>query len=249
MKLNESRILITGGASGLGKTLAINLVDKALKVIVIDRNKELLAELSKDFPDIHCIEADLTNFDAVETVTDLIFKEYGKLNVLINNAGIIHSEPLVNILKRDDARHSLENWQKTIDINLNAVFYVTVNIAAKMVKTRSKGVIINISSISSYGNAGQSAYSATKAALNALTITWSKELGMFGIRCVAIAPGFFDTPSTHAALTELKIKEYKNNTPLGRMGKTEELLQSVIFIVENDFYNGTILNLDGGLKL
>jgi 3-oxoacyl-[acyl-carrier protein] reductase len=169
--------------------------------------------------------------------------------VLVNNAGIIHSEPLVNILSRTDTKHSLENWRKTIDINLNAVFYVTSHVVEKMVKSRSKGVIINISSISSYGNMGQSAYSASKAALNALTVTWSKELGMFGIRCVAIAPGFIDTPSTQAALSEVKIKSYKNATPLGRFGKTEELLHAVIFIIENDFYNGTILNLDGGLKI
>ena len=126
---------------------------------------------------------------------------------------------------------------------------MTVNVADKMVRSRSKGVIINISSISSYGNAGQSAYSAAKAALNALTVTWSKELGMFGIRCVAIAPGFIDTTSTRAALTEAKIKTYSNATPLGRLGKTDELLHAVVFIIENDFYNGTILNLDGGLKL
>ena len=249
MKLSESKILITGGASGLGRTLAASLADRAANVIVIDRNEALLEELKIEFPSIRCFVADLTVYEDVVPLVEEIFKEFGKINVLVNNAGIIHSEPLVNILKKDDAKHSLENWRKTIDINLNAVFYVTVNVAEKMVKSRSKGVIINISSISSYGNAGQTAYSATKAALNALTVTWSKELGMFGIRCVAIAPGFIDTPSTRAALSEAKIKEYRNATPIGRMGKTEELLHSVVFIIENDFYNGTILNLDGGLKL
>ncbi len=249
MKLETVNILITGGASGLGKAMAIHLVDKASRIIVVDKNAELLEQLFSECPSIKCFTADLTDYQEVVVLVDHIFKEYGKLHVLINNAGIIHSEPLVNILKGDDARHSLESWHKTIDINLNAVFYVTVNVAEKMVKSRSKGVIINISSISSYGNSGQSAYSASKAALNALTLTWSKELGMFGIRCVAIAPGFIDTPSTRAALNETKIKEYKNATPLGRMGKTEEILQAVIFVIENDFYNGTILNLDGGLKL
>jgi len=249
MKIAEAKILITGGASGLGRALAIHLADKAAAVLVVDRNKEQLDQLTAEYPAIRSYHADLTNYDEVQKFVADVFDEYGKLNVLVNNAGIIHSEPLINILKKDDAKHSLENWKKTIDINLNAVFYVTVSVAEKMVKSRSKGVIINISSISSYGNAGQSAYSATKAALNALTVTWSKELGMFGIRCVAIAPGFIDTPSTQAALTEAKIKEYKNATPLGRMGKVEELYHSVSFIIENDFYNGTILNLDGGLKL
>lgn len=249
MNLKDANILITGGASGLGKTMATSLVDKAANVIVADRNAEMLEHLKQEYPGIKCYTADLTDYTAVEMLTTHIFNEFGKINVLINNAGIIHSEPLVNILSRDNVKHNIDNWRKIIDINLNAVFYVTVNIAEKMVKSRSKGVIINISSISSYGNMGQSAYSASKAAINALTITWSKELGMFGIRCVAIAPGFMDTPSTQAALTEAKLKAYKNATPIGRLGKTEELLHAVVFIIENDFYNGTILNLDGGLKL
>jgi 3-oxoacyl-[acyl-carrier protein] reductase len=249
MNLSTANILITGGASGLGKAMATTLAGRAAHVIVIDRNAEMLAQLKEECPQIKCYVADLTDYEAAGAVIREIFQEIGKLNVLINNAGIIHSEPMVNILNRDNIKHSVDNWRKTIDINLNAVFYVTSHVTEQMVKSRSKGVIINISSISSYGNMGQSAYSASKAAINALTVTWSKELGMFGIRCVAIAPGFIDTPSTQAALTEAKIKSYKNATPLGRMGVVEELVHSVVFIIENDFYNGTILNLDGGLKL
>ena len=249
MKLNESNILITGGASGLGKTMAIQLAATAANVIVVDRNEEALELLTSECPGITCYTADLTDYDAVQTLVATIFQRFGKLNVLVNNAGIIHSEPLINILSRPDTKHNLDNWRKTIDINLNAVFYVTVNVAEQMVKTRSKGVIINISSISSYGNMGQSAYAATKAAINALTVTWSKELGMFGIRCAAIAPGFIDTPSTRAALTEAKITAYKNATPIRRMGTTDELLHAVVFIIENDFYNGDILDLNGGLTI
>lgn len=249
MNLSEANIFITGGASGLGRTMATHLYGRAAKVVVADRNVAALDELKKECPDMLCFCTELTDYEAVGRMAADIFKEVGKLHVLVNNAGIIHSEPLVNILSRDNVKHSLENWHKTIDVNLNAVFYVTSHITEHMVKTRSKGVIINISSISSYGNMGQSAYSATKAALNALTVTWSKELAMFGIRSVAIAPGFIDTPSTRAALTEARITAYKNATPLRRMGSTEELLHSVVFIIENDFYNGTILNLDGGLKL
>jgi 3-oxoacyl-[acyl-carrier protein] reductase len=249
MMLSDCKMIITGGASGLGRAMAESFSVKALKVIVIDRNEAALEELATQYPAIQTVAVDLTNQEAVHQIAAALFQEHGKINVLVNNAGIIHSEPLVNILKPEDPRHSIDNWHKTIDINLNAVFYATVNVAERMVKTRSKGVIINISSISSYGNAGQSAYAATKAALNALTVTWAKELGMFGIRCVAIAPGFIDTPSTRAALSEAKIKDYQKSTPIGRMGKTDEIMQAVQFIVENDFYNATILNLDGGLKI
>ena len=249
MILKDSTILITGGASGLGKTMALTLATKAAKVIVIDKNEEALSSLHQEEPLIYCYSGDLTNYDEVKELTTKIFAEHTKVNVLVNNAGIIHSEPLINLLSRDDIKHKVENWNRTIDINLNAVFYVTVNVVEQMVKSRSKGVIINISSISANGNMGQSAYSATKAAINALTVTWSKELGMFGIRAVSIAPGFMDTLSTRAALTENKIKQYQSATPINRMGKTEELLNAVIFVIENDFYNGTILSLDGGLKI
>jgi 3-oxoacyl-[acyl-carrier protein] reductase len=249
MKLSDINILITGGASGLGKTMAMELHGRVANVLVADRNEAALEQLQQECPGIVCYTADLTDPAAVQEMVAKIFAAYGKLNVLVNNAGIIHSEPLINILSRPDTKHNLENWNKTVDINLNAVFYVTVNVAEQMVKSRSKGVIINISSISSYGNMGQSAYSATKSALNALTVTWARELGMFGIRCAAIAPGFIDTPSTRAALTEAKIKSYENATPIRRMGTTAELLHAVIFIIENDFYNASVLDLNGGLSI
>ena len=118
-----------------------------------------------------------------------------------------------------------------------------------MVEHRTKGLIINVSSISANGNVGQSAYSAAKAAVNALTVTWSKELGMFGIRSTAIAPGIVDTSSTQRSLSEANIRKWKKNTPLGRLGKLEEISESVKFIIENDFFNGRILEIDGGLKI
>ena len=112
---------------------------------------------------------------------------------------------------------------------------------------RSKGLIINISSISANGNAGQSAYSAAKAGVNALTKTWSRELSMFGIRTAGIAPGFFDTPATHTALKENTLKKIISEIPSKRLGNLEELTKSVLFIIENDFFNGKILEIDGGM--
>ncbi|MBZ0098629.1 MAG: SDR family NAD(P)-dependent oxidoreductase [Taibaiella sp.] len=249
MNLNAVNVLITGGANGIGHAISTSLAGKVAQVIVIDRDARAVAELNLSHPAIRTYIADITNIDEVKNVTDKLYNDVGKINVLVNNAGIIHSEPLINLLSKEDAKHSIENWQRTINVNLNAVFYVTVHIAEKMVKNRHKGVIINISSITSKGNVGQSAYSATKSAVNALTVTWSKELGMFGIRCNSIAPGFMDTASTHNALSESKVKAYQKATPLGRLGKTEELVKSVEFIIENDFYNGTVLELDGGLTL
>ena len=139
--------------------------------------------------------------------------------------------------------------QKVIDINLNGVFYVTANVAEKMILSKQKGVIINISSIAAQGNIGQSAYAASKAAVEALTKTWSKELGMFKIRCACIAPGFFNTPSTKESLSESMLAKWQKGVPLARLGELDELLSAVEFIIQNDYFNGKILALDGGLNL
>jgi 3-oxoacyl-[acyl-carrier protein] reductase len=178
-----------------------------------------------------------------------IFDLAGGINVCINNAGIIHSEPLINILSRTDKKHSISNWQKVIHVNLDAVFYVTSNVVENMVLRKGKGVIINISSISAQGNAGQSTYSASKAAVEALTKTWSKELGMFKIRCACIAPGFFNTPSTKESLSENMLGKWQKSVPIGRLGELDELLSAVEFIIRNEYFNGKILALDGGLTI
>jgi 3-oxoacyl-[acyl-carrier protein] reductase len=248
MQLSESRILITGGARGIGNYIATGLLEKAAKVIVIDRNEELLKELpdSDNLVKYHC---DITNAPEVEKVIKAIFDKEGGINVCINNAGIIHSEPLINILSRGDKKHSIANWQKVINVNLDAVFYVTSNVVENLVLKKGKGVIINISSISAQGNAGQSAYSASKAAVEALTSTWSKELGMFKIRCACIAPGFFNTPSTKESLSENMLNKWQKSVPIGRLGELEELLSAVEFIICNDYFNGKVLALDGGLTI
>jgi 3-oxoacyl-[acyl-carrier protein] reductase len=118
-----------------------------------------------------------------------------------------------------------------------------------MVTRRTKGVIVNISSISACGNEGQTAYSAAKAAVNAMTVTWSKELGRWGIRCNAVAPGFIGTESTRHALSESNLKHVQDSTPLRRLGKAEEVAHAVTALIENDFINGVILDVNGGLTI
>ena len=187
MELSEAYVLVTGGGRGIGQFLATGLLERAAKVFVVDRNQALLDELP-DHPGLVKYTCDLTKPEEVERVVGELFSLHGGVNVCINNAGIIHSEVLVNILSKEDKKHSISNWEKVIDVNLNAVFYVTANVTEKMIAGKRKGVIINISSISAQGNIGQSAYAASKAAVEALTKTWSKELGMFRIRCACIAP-------------------------------------------------------------
>jgi 3-oxoacyl-[acyl-carrier protein] reductase len=248
MILAEQTIILTGGAGSIGEFLVSNLLESAGKLVVVDKNEEKLQALKNRFNNIEIFSCDLTDAGKVlETVTQ-IFKTY-QGSVLINNAGFIHSEPLINILKPDERKHSFTAWDDTIKANLYSTFYMTATVAEQMVAQKIKGLIINISSISAKGNMGQTAYSAAKAGIEAMTITWAKELGMFGIRAAAIAPGFFDTASTQNSLSEANIKKWSKSVPLNRLGKLEELASGVRFIIENDYYNAQTLAIDGGLKI
>ncbi len=248
MQLSDAKILITGGAKGIGNFIANGLLEKVAKVVIIDYDKEQLSLLPSHEKLITHV-CDVSNPFSVEKVIKQVFEQDGGINVCLNNAGIIHSEPLVNLMARPDKKHNLSNWKRVIDINLNGVFYVTSNVVEQLVSKRQKGVIINVSSIAAQGNVGQSAYSASKAAVEALTKTWSKELGMFKIRCACIAPGFFDTPSNKDSLSESMLTKWQKSIPLGRLGHMDELLSAVEFIIQNEFFNGKILSVDGGLNI
>jgi len=224
----------------ISKELKKNGID----VIIFDIDENRLNELKDEF---FVYKVDVTDEKEVSKAIQTVLNKFKRVDILINNAGVIYSEPLINIMNIDKMRHSYESFKKIIDINLNSVFLVSSYVVESMIKNRVKGVIINISSISAKGNAGQSAYSASKAGVEALTKTWAKELGGFGIRSVAIAPGFIDTNSTSRALNEKIIKHIKSNTPLKRLGRTDELSNTVLFIINNEFINGTVIDLNGGL--
>jgi len=245
---NKKIIIITGGASGLGKNMVsyFSAIDE-YEVVVFDINKKALKYFINT--PIKTFYVDVTNEDQVIEGVNSVFKKYGEIDVLVNNAGIIYNEVLINMMNREDMKHKYKNFKKYLSVNLDSVFLMGSNVAEKMVMKRTKGVIINISSICSIGNAGQSAYSAAKAGVNALTKTWSKELGIFGIRVVSIAPGFINTESTNEALTDSILKHIKSNTPLRKLGRPDNISSTVKFIIDNDFINGTIVEINGGLVL
>lgn len=248
MNIAEAKVIVTGGARGIGRFLADSLLETAEKVFLLDNNAVLLDDIAEQ-PKLVKFRCDVTDLENIKQVMDDIFQNHGGANVIINNAGIIHNELLINFLSRNDRKHNIENWKRVMDVNLNSVFYMTSHLIDNMVAKKMQGVIINISSISAQGNVGQSAYSATKAAVEALTKTWAKELGMFKIRSVCIAPGFFDTPSTRESLNENMLEQWKKNVPLKRLGALEELYTAVEFLIRNDYYNGKVLQLDGGLTI
>lgn len=250
MKIAGSRVLITGGGSGIGRFLAERLANESAEVCVLEMDAARCSELNH-LPGGHirAWACDVTNPAAVDESLQAIFDTGFEPDVLINNAGIIHSEPLVNMLSRGDRVHSRESWRKVMSADLDSVFFVTSRVVDQMLAKRRKGVVISISSISAKGNPGQSAYSAAKAGVNALTHTWAKELGALGLRFVAISPGFIDTPSTRAALSEAAITRLQQQIPLRRLGDLEHVYLATRHAIENDYLTGTVLEIDGGLVI
>jgi 3-oxoacyl-[acyl-carrier protein] reductase len=143
---------------------------------------------------------------------------------------------------------SLEQWQAVIDVNLTGVFLCGREAAQRMIELGSKGVIINISSISRAGNMGQTNYSATKAGVQAMAITWAKELSRYGIRVAAVAPGFINTEMV-ASMKEAAREKLTAGIPLKRMGEPDEIAQTVEFIFQNDYVSGRCFDIDGALRL
>jgi 3-oxoacyl-[acyl-carrier protein] reductase len=238
--------VVTGGASGLGLEIAEQLLNEKAVVIIIDINDEKLDIVNKSF---FKYKADVTSYSQIISVVDRIILKFEKIDILINNAGVIYNEPLINLLSKKDKKHSLKNFKKYLDINLTSVFIVSSIVIEKMILARSKGVIVNISSVSAQGNAGQTAYSAAKAGVEALTKTWSKELGVFGIRVVSIAPGFMNTNSTHQALSDEMIKDVRSKIPLKKLGKARDVAEAVLFAIKSNYFNGKVLQIDGGFTL
>jgi 3-oxoacyl-[acyl-carrier protein] reductase len=248
MNLDGACIVITGGASGLGYGIAEALVRRNARPILLDRNEGALHAAGEA---LQCpaYRIELTDPEQVDQTVDEICAAHGVPQGLVNSAGVLRSAPLLNLLNREQPRHSLELWNEVLNINLTAVFLMTRALTEQMVRKRVRGAIISMSSVSARGNAGQSAYSAAKAGVEALTRVWAKELGPLGLRFAAIAPGFVDTPSTHAALTEELLEDWRRKTPLRRLGQVEDIAKAALYILENDLVTGTVLEVSGGLSV
>lgn len=249
MNIEGLRIIITGAGAGFGQAVTRSLAESGARIAAFDINSGALDALVRDIPSVFPVVCDVSDNTQVEKSVEEAFSGLGGIDVLINNAGIMKNAPLINLLQRPDRKHSLDLWHQVISVNQNSVFYMTRSVVDRMIGARIKGVLINISSISARGNIGQTAYSASKAAVAAMSRVWAKELGSFGIRSVAIAPGFMDTAGTAAAIEEKMLNRWIEQTPLRRTGKIEEVVSTIRFAIENDFINGETLHINGGLSL
>jgi 3-oxoacyl-[acyl-carrier protein] reductase len=253
MKLQDSVIAITGGGQGLGRAMAEYLAAKGARLALIDLMPEKLDEAAaacdKTGGDVRTYVCNVAKEEDVEKTFEAIVADFGQLNGLINNAGILRDGLMVKGKDGQvEKRMELAQWQAVIDVNLTGVFLCGREASSQMIKNGDQGVIINIASISRAGNMGQSNYSAAKAGVSALVPVWAKELARYGIRCMGIAPGFIETEMT-ASMKPEALEKMTAGIPLKRMGKPEEIASAAAFIFENDYMSGRMIEVDGALRL
>jgi len=246
MKLKDKVSLITGGARGIGKEIALTLGKEGSKIAICDVNiNEALKtkeELEKQLITIEAFQVDVSVYSQVEEMLNKILDKFGKVDILVNNAGITKDSL---ILKMDE-----KDWDKVIDVNLKGTFNCIKAVSKVMLKQRY-GKIINIASIVGImGNVGQANYSASKAGIIALTKTTAKELGKRNINVNAIAPGFIDTEMTKVLPQEIKQKMLEQ-IPLGRFGMPEEIAKVCLFLASDDssYITGQTIVVDGGMLM
>lgn len=253
MELRGKTVVITGSGRGIGKAMALAFAAKGANLTLLDLNEadlELVAaECSQHGTDVLVQLCNVSQEADVVRAMDATLERFGRLDVMINNAGITKDALLVKVKDGDViSKMSMAQWQAVIDVNLTGVFLCAREAAERMIKLGHGGCIISTSSISRAGNAGQSNYSASKAGVAAMTVVWAKELARFGIRTGAIAPGFTRTDILSAMKPEM-LERMVEAVPLKRMAEPAEMAHAAIFIAENDFFSGRVLELDGAQRI
>jgi 3-oxoacyl-[acyl-carrier protein] reductase len=236
-------VLVTGSSGEIGSHLVEHFAAAGWLVHAVDK-KPPATNWSGQVVAVTC---DLADGPAATAAVDDLGNRYGPVDVLINCAGRIANSPLVRVEGGRWEVHDFPLWDDVIGSGLTSAFHATAIVARQMLQARKRGVVVNISSVCANGNAGQVAYSAAKAGLNGLTLALAKELGPLGIRVVGLAPGYFDTRSTTRNVTEARLSTVIRAVPLKRLGSVTEIADAIDFIIRNEYVNGTILELDGGL--
>lgn len=246
MRLQGKVSIITGASGGIGEATANKFAAEGAIVVLADVRQEAVQQLAS------LIEAsggtslglavDVTNRASVEQLMTATVEKYGRIDVVVNNAGITDDATLLKMTE--------DQWDRVLNVNLKGVFNVA-QAAAKWMKAQNGGVILNASSVVGiYGNFGQTNYAAAKWGVNGMTKTWAKELGKYGIRVNAIAPGFIHTPMTQK-MPDNVIEMMVSKSVLGRMGSPADIANGYAFLASDEaaFMTGAILNIDGGIVL
>ncbi len=254
MKLADLKVIVTGGAQGMGAHFATRLAEAGAQVAIGDVNEEGLAKVvasAKGLPGaIHAHRLDVSDEAQCESFVAWANTAMGGLNGLINNAGILRDGLLV---KKDRTtgeiiKMSKAQWDAVIGVNLTGATFMVRETVAVMAAAGTPGVVVNMSSIARHGNRGQSNYTAAKAALAANTVTWSREFARFKIRVGSIAPGMIETPMTQG-MNQKARDALVAAIPVGRIGVPEDIWVGVKFIFECEYLNGRTIDIDGGLSM
>jgi 3-oxoacyl-[acyl-carrier protein] reductase len=256
MDLKGKVAMVTGGASGIGLAMVKDFAARGARVVVADVNEAAIAEAVAAVIGAGGTalgqRCDVRDEVQVSALMDAAVAAYGRLDVVVANAGIRRDGMLLKVdreTKKVAGKLSLQQWQDVLDVNLTGVFLTGREAAARMVDLGNGGVLILLSSISRAGNFGQSNYSAAKAAVVALAVTWSKELARFGIRVNAIAPGFIETPMVMKDMKPEALEKFRASIPVGRLGRPEEIAQTATYIAECDLVTGVCVEATGGVRL
>ncbi len=252
MRMKARVVLVTGGAAGIGKATALRFAEEGAKVVICDVNEALGQETVKLLgADALFYKVNVTSRADVQAWIDDVVAKYGRIDVIVNNAGILRDGQLIKFKEGQLVGQLSEaDFDLVISVNLKGVFNCTQAVAAVMAKQGS-GVILNATSIVGLdGNFGQTNYVATKSGVIGMTKVWARELGKFGIRVNAVAPGFIATEMLTAMPGKI-LDGIKTRAPLGRLGEPRDIANAYLFLASDDasFITGETLRVDGGIVL
>lgn len=239
--------IITGGSRGIGRAIAELMASRGADLAIADYQADLAKNTASEIAEKHgrkvtAVEVDVSNLEMAQTMAKTVSKEFGKIDILVNNAGITRDDLLMRMKEED--------WDDVININLKGAWNCSKAVIRQMMRQRY-GRIVNISSVSGQaGQAGQTNYSASKAGLIGLTKAMAREVASRGIAVNAVAPGFIPTALTNDLPDELK-DTILDATPMGRMGKPEEIAHAVAFLASDEasYITGQVLGVDGGMVM
>jgi 3-oxoacyl-[acyl-carrier protein] reductase len=252
MRLKDRVALITGGAAGIGQATALRFAEEGARVVICDVSEEAGRQTAAMLgPDAAFYKVDVTDRRAVQEWVDDVAARYGRIDILVNNAGILRDAQLV---KYKDGQvvgqMSEEDFDRVVAVNLKGVFNCTQAVVPYMIR-QGGGVILNASSVVGLdGNFGQTNYVATKAGVIGMTKVWARELGRYGIRVNAVAPGFILTDMVRQ-MPEKILEQMRGRIPLGRLGDPRDVANAYLFLASDEaaYITGAVLRVDGGIVI
>ena len=250
MRMKDKVVLVTGGAAGIGKATALRFAEEGANVILCDVNEAAGQETIKQLETGSAFyKVNVTSRQDVQAWIDDVVAKYGRIDVLVNNAGVLRDGQLIKFKEGQLLGQMAEaDFDLVISVNLKGVFNCTQAVAPVMARQGS-GVILNATSVVGLdGNFGQTNYVATKSGVIGMTKVWSRELGRFGIRVNAVAPGFTATEMV-TAMPEKILDGMRARTPLGRLGEPRDIANAYLFLASDEasFITGEVLRVDGGI--